>query len=396
MTKLLLPLLLLATLPTYGQVKDPFPYKFSESIYSNIKKDSVAWRGGVTSSDLSFIGLYKEAVMEWDKARPAIRVISPADSLHFVSAYQQTDARSFILKKAKENRVVIFNEAHFNPRHRVFVTSLLKDLKKLGYTHFAAETFSTRPSFQQNSKYPNLNSGYYAMEPQFGNLIRTANELGYALYPYESATGGNVDEREIKQARNLSRLLDSVPNSKLIIYCGFDHAMEDTVQNWGVPMAARLKEFTGINPFTIDQIVLSERSSARLDNPYFRLINARRYTIMTDKNGNPFNKRLDNKKIDALLYSPPTQYRYNRPDWVFENGKKPYLLNKDSVHISYPLLAKVYFTETDIENMVIPIDIIEIRNEQELATTALAVFKKKKFVVQLIDTKGNEQVIQGK
>lgn len=55
---------------TLAQTIDPFPYKFSSSIYQKIKADSASWLGGVTSSDLSFIGLYKEALEECDKPRP--------------------------------------------------------------------------------------------------------------------------------------------------------------------------------------------------------------------------------------------------------------------------------------------------------------------------------------
>ncbi|MFT3677599.1 MAG: hypothetical protein QM781_17040 [Chitinophagaceae bacterium] len=386
-------LILLFIQKAEAQVTDPFPYKFSSSIYEKIKTDSASWRGGVTSSDLSFIGLYKEALQEWDKPRQARRKISETDSINFIKNYRAADARKFILKKARENRVLIFNEAHYNPRNRVFVNSLLKDLKKIGYRYFAAETFSMRPGFGENSKYPNLNTGYYAMEPQFGNLIRTANELNFTLYPYEHIANGNQWERETGQARNLARLLDSIPDSKVIVYCGFDHIMEDSIANWVTPMAARLRELTGIDPYTVDQIVLAERSSPSLNNPYFNLITAKSYAILADNQNNAFNKRSDNKKVDALLFSPPTRYIYNRPHWVFENGKTAYILDKDSVKVTYPFLAKIYFTEEDIDNMVIPVDIIEIRNETELSYTAMAVFRKRKFIMQLIDTKGATQLI---
>mgnify|MGYP006899130785 CR=1 FL=1 len=394
MKKLFVLLLLFAVSQSQAQVKDPFPYKFSSSIYENIKSDSNSWRGGKTSSDLSFIGLYKEALQEWDKARPYKRKVSREDSIDFVKTYKPVDARTFILKKAKENRVIIFNEAHYNPRHRVFVTSLLEDLKKAGFTHFAAETFSTRPAFKENSQYPNLNTGYYSMEPQFGNLIREANRLNYSLYPYEQSSGGQQQQRETGQAKNLARLLDSLPGSKVIVYCGFAHIGEYPIEGWAIPMAAMLKELTGIDPYTIDQTVLAERSRGDLDHPYFTIADVKKYAIFTDKKGNPFNKKLDDKKVNAFLFAPATNYIHNRPDWIFENGKKAFFLNKDSVNVSYPFLAKVYFKETDIENIVIPADMMEIRSPQELAETALAVFKKRKFIVQLIDTEGKTQVIK--
>lgn len=377
-----------------AQVKDPFPYKFSSTIYGKIKSDSASWRGGVTSSDLSFIGLYKEALQEWDKPRSYKKTIFKEDSAGFVKEYKATDAKKFILKKAKEHRVLIFNEAHYNPRHRVFVTSLLAELREAGYHFFAAETFSTRAGFTENSKYPNLNSGYYTMEPQFGNLMREANQLGYTLYPYEHASGGNQQTRETGQALNLARLLDSIPTAKVIVYCGFSHIGEAPIPNWATPMAAKLKELTGIDPYTIDQTILTERSAPEFYHPYYKLADSRQYAILVNKKGEPFNKQLDDKKVDALLYTPPTKYIHNRPGWVFENDKIPYFINRDIIQLSYPLIAKIYFTEADINNMVIPIDILEFKTEQELITTAMAVFKRKYFIVELIDTKGETQIIR--
>ena len=158
------------------------------------------------------------------------------------------------------------------------------------------------------------------MEPQFGNLIREANKLNYILYPYEDITGSNCKNREIGEAKNIASLLTKEPNTKIIIYCGFAHIYEDSVYGWGKAMAGQVKEYTGINPFTIDQIVLSEKSEMKFSNPYYRIINANTYSILVDKNDSPFNKRFDKQQVDALLYSPPTKYINEKPDWVFENG----------------------------------------------------------------------------
>jgi hypothetical protein len=242
---------------TYGQMNAPSQYKFSSDIFDNIKKDSNYWRGGVTSSDLSFVGLYKEALIEYDKPRDAKKTISRSDSIRFIKEYKTIDARTFILTQAKKSRVIIFNEAHFNPRNRVFLTSLLKELKAIGYKYFAAETFINNSTFVK-SKHPTFSTGYYNMEPQFGNLVREAKKLNYLLYSYEDTLGANGKEREIGEAKNLQTLLQKDINAKIIVYCGFSHIREDSVPGWEKAMAGRLKEFTGIDPYTIDQIVLSE------------------------------------------------------------------------------------------------------------------------------------------
>ncbi len=160
---------------------------------------------------------------------------------------------------------MIFNEAHYNPRHRVFVASLLKDFKEAGYKYFAAETFSNDEYFSKEI-HPRFTTGYYTMEPQFGNLVREAIKLEYSLYPYEARAGANGREREIGEAKNLHELLKKDPKAKIIIYCGFAHIYEDSVYGWQKAMAGRLKEFTGIDPYTIDQIELSERSDKSLNN----------------------------------------------------------------------------------------------------------------------------------
>src|SRR5262249_53917258 len=158
----------------------------------------------------------------------------------------------FIIEKAKQNQVIIFNEAHYNARHRVFVASMLEDLKKAGYTYFLAETFPDDANFFKD-KHLTYHSGYYAMEPHFGNLIRRDIELNYTLYPYEDTTRANGKFREINEARNIETLLKKDPKARIIIYCGFSHIYEDSVSSWEKAMAGRLKEFTGIDPFTIDQ-----------------------------------------------------------------------------------------------------------------------------------------------
>ena len=200
------------------------------------------------------------------------------------------------------------------------------------------------------------------MEPQFGNLVREALKLNFTLYPYEAIAGGaNGKQREIGEAKNLQLLLKKDPNAKIIIYCGYSHILEDSVPSWGKAMAGRLKEYSGINPYTIDQIVLSEKSNKNLENPYFKLIHSNIYSVLIDKNGKPFT----NSGVDALLYSPPTRYIYNRPNWVFENNKKPYFLKPKDISISFPIIAKAYLDTDDVKKSI-PIDIIEIKSNANI------------------------------
>ena len=365
------------------------PYKFSSEIYHQIKNDSnFYWKGGIASTDLSFIGLYKEALIEHDKPRQNKKLISRKDSLNFIKNYSPVDAKKIIIQKASKNQIIIFNEEHYNPRNRVFVASLLKNLKAAGYKYFAAETFTNDSTFAK-SKHPNLQTGFYTNEPQFGNLIREAVKLNFSFYPYEDTTGASGREREISQAKNLAELFKKEPNAKLIIYCGFDHIFEDSISGWGKAMAGRLKEFTGIDPFTVDQIILSERSEKDIENPYYKLIHANKYSVLVDDSLQTFN----NGHVDALLYSPPTKYIYNRPDWIFENDKIPYFLHAKDIRLSFPILVKVYLASDDIDRAV-PVDIIEMKTAEEVSRTAIAIPKKGNFIIKLNNQKGKTQMLK--
>lgn len=151
-------------------------------------------------------------------------------------------------------------------------------------------------------------------------------------------------------------------------------------------MAGRLKEFTGIDPYTIDQIILSERSVKDFESPHFKLVHSNRYSILQDKNGKAFN----NHRVDALLYSPPTKYIYNRPDWIFENNKSAYFLNPKEISITFPIIAKAYMETDDLEKSI-PIDIIEVKSEAEISKTAIALFNKGRFLIKLVDKSGKTQ-----
>ncbi|BAV09523.1 hypothetical protein SAMN05421788_101956 [Filimonas lacunae] len=380
-------LVLCAPVLLQAQQKESYQYPFSSDIYQQIQKDSaVYWGGGIASTDLSFIGLFREGLMEYDKPRQSKKTITAADSLRFATQYHPVEARQYILEKAKQNRVVMFNEAHYNPRHRVFVTSLLKNLRQQGYTYLAAETFAV-DSFFFREKHPVFFTGLYSREPQFGNMIREAISLGFHLYPYESTdTLYTQAAREEGEANHLNKLLQQHPEAKVIVYCGFDHIKEDTIKGWGLPMAGRLKVMSGIDPYTVDQVVLAEKADSTMNSPYYSMVRSNTYAILVDSAGNAYN----NRKVDALLYSPPAYTIHNRENWVFENGRLPYLLDKIKVEVSYPFLAKVYLAGDDRE-CAIPVDIREIRSKEELKKTALALFAREQCIISLVDKKGKTQ-----
>lgn len=152
---------------------------------------------------------------------------------------------------ARDTRVVMLNENHWYPKHRLFAMQLLKKLKKSGYTHLALEALFPNQGRKINERgYPTFNSGYYIKEPFFGQFVRKAKELGFEISGYENEN--REINRELGQAQNLKLILDENPNHKIFVYAGLDHILEEETKS-GKRMAAYFKELTGINPLTINQ-----------------------------------------------------------------------------------------------------------------------------------------------
>ncbi|GGW86071.1 hypothetical protein GCM10008086_12970 [Salegentibacter mishustinae] len=156
-----------------------------------------------------------------------------------------------ISELAKTKRVVMLNENHWYPKHRLFAILLLKKLKKSGYTHLALEALFPNQDQKINERgYPTFSSGYYIREPNFGKLIRKAKELGFVIIGYENEN--QEINRELGQAQNLQKILEEHPNYKIFVYAGLDHILEEETKS-GKRMAVYFKELTGIDPLTINQ-----------------------------------------------------------------------------------------------------------------------------------------------
>jgi|GEM_PF-6660622 len=114
---------------------------------------------------------------------------------HECEAHQSTRPTiRAIVDAAKGTRIVVINEAHDRPRHRDLIRQVAVALRPLGYSHFAAETFSDSVSSIEQSSYPLMEHGHYSNEPVFGALMRDLTANGYKLVPYEHrSNSSNVE-----------------------------------------------------------------------------------------------------------------------------------------------------------------------------------------------------------
>jgi hypothetical protein len=363
-------------------------YKFSSEIENFLAKDTTAWKYQLSAADYATKGDFKNALNQWDiamNARDMNYSGKQIDSLN--RTYKKVNAKNYILEKAKETRVVIINEAHHNSFHRVFTKSLLKELFDLGYTNLGLEALSTSDSLNRalnKRKYPILEDGHYTKEPQFGNLVREALEIGYHLFSYDTITRGDLSSREITEAKNIQKEIDSKPNEKFLIHCGFAHVHEGEDKSWTVTMAQRLKEYTGIDPLTISQTSYSEKGKPEFNHPLLKAFDINESTILLDQENNPFKHTQNGAYADLAVFHPNTEYINNRPNWLFENENNNVSIRLEEIEIEYPIMVFAFKKGEDIHSAV-PVDIVELKNATENCHLGL-----KKGSYEIIVTNGSD------
>ncbi len=358
---------LLTVLEVVAQSEN-FKYRFSVDIDISIEKDTVPWKYQLGANEYSFIGNYRKTRETWDKIGFGKLDITQEDSLYFIG-FKPINARDYITKRSKIEQIIIINEAHTYPNHRTFTHSLLEGLYENGFRYLGIEAlFDT---IINERKYPVIESGYYTKEPEFGNFIYTALEIGFTLFGYDDFKH-NGKEREIAQARNISNFIEKNPNGKVLIHCGHDHVIEGKPNNptWEKAMAGRLKEYTQINPFTINQTQFAERSEKKYNHPIISLANQKNPFVLIDRDGNLFNGKKDNDQFDISVIHPETEYLNNRPNWLFSvRNRKEIQIAKLAI-TEFPVLVFAY-RKNEFQNSGVPVDLIELNDSNNFPSLIL-------------------------
>jgi hypothetical protein len=335
-------------------------YYFSTQILNAVKKDNHY----LASWQFSFIGNYHKALQYADSGAIKYPVITKKKSAYF-RTFKAVPANRYLAEHAADEQIILINEAHHSALHRVFTLSLLQDLYNRGYRYFGAETISFTDTLLNQRKYPLRSTGWYSVEPQYGELIRQALRIGFYVFDYEARTIEALKDsksREISQASNIKAILTKDPKAKILIHAGFDHIREDSIGGtWGKAMAGRLRELTGINPFTINQEMMTEKSADAYENPYYRIADVDEPSLFVNEKNRVFNGPAGAvERFDVRIVHPRTKMIHGRPDWLYSNGKrKPLPVAINDEMITTPCLVFAYYYDEDYKQAV-PADVIEI------------------------------------
>lgn len=340
-------------------------YRFAEDIENEILQDTLWWKYQTGAVNYSISGNYKKALETWDRYNASTKEITE-EEYAFFHLLTPINAKDYIIERAKNEQIIIINEAHHSALHRNFVSSILQGLYDNGYRYLGLEALWERSI---NSRlFPVLESGYYIKEPEFGNMVFEAMQIGYTLFGYEAMEGESGKNREMKQAQNIADFLSHNTEGKTLIYCGYDHVIETDINtDWGKAMAGRLKDILKIDPFTIDQVRYSEKGNEKYNHPFIKMVDKNYPIILVDSVGNI----LSTKQTDARIIHIQTEYKKDRPTWLAMNGiRKEYYVPKSKIE-QYPVLVLAY-RQDEMEYNGIPVDIIEITNKKDIKPLLLS------------------------
>lgn len=248
-----------------------------------------------------------------------------------------SQALNSIVEEAKNHQIVMINENHFFPNHRILVYELLPKLKALGYNYLALEALGNKEDSLLNAKngYPILSSGFYTSEQNYGNLIRYAKDLGFQFVSYDCSDC--AIDREVFQAETIfNKTFKNNPDTKVVVLAGIDHILEKPTKTGKKWMATIFKEKYGRDPLTISQTHLNK----------YRKEFKNKYVLINTKNFN--DERM--KSIDfCLLNNKPLFNNIWDASFKYENSNdmniQVLLFYENEIEDDYDYHNKVpYFT----------------------------------------------------
>ena len=257
------------------------------------------------------------------------------DNEHDLPASIRAEAAvPYIVNRSTQHRIVVVNERHHTGSDRLLTLELLGPLAAQGFRYIAVETYLFQDKINERG-YPVTDQGYYSNEVVYAQMLRSAYELGFKIVGYEIEDNqiapddpeNPVDrqaERDRTQAENIvARIMKDDPEAKVLVHCGYSHVREIKTSSWS-PMAYFLRELTGIDPLTIDQTRLSERSTPEEEHPWRqeaaqRGLLAANPVVLLDST----NELVDiQKSTDIEVFGLMTEYEYERPSWMRMDGTR--------------------------------------------------------------------------
>jgi hypothetical protein len=335
----------------------------------------------------SLAGFNEEAVAMRDSAFGFSRPDS-CNNLTFKDLKLE-NAVNFISRQLPNRRLVMLNEAHHLPMCRLFAIHLLDSLKRNGFNYLALETLVRNNQIKKRG-FPTIGDGFYSQEPMFAELIRQAVLKGFKIIDYDD--DGDSTEcipppdahrfycnnfREEQAANRIAAVFKKDSKAKVFVLVGHGHNSKDYYvaqrqrregQKWKF-LAIYLKEKLGLDPLSIEQSDMVERSIRDYENPLYRCVwrtfAPEESVVLVKNDGKSWLKPDFETMLDAYVFHPRTSQEIPY-EWLGKIGFKKYELDVNAFKEGY--LTQVYYkNELDlVGKKAIPALNLPMRGEANL------------------------------
>jgi hypothetical protein len=295
-------------------------------------------------TERAFAGDIEGAIAAYDaqdRARSPRRLENAAEAA-IIDEARVEDAVQAIVAQARTRRVVLINEGHNMPMHRAFSQRLARELRKIGYSYLACETFGSNSPEAFSRGYVTQGGGYYTRDPVFGAWITEAMADGWKLVAYEAGIPDpamsqeqRLHAREEEQAKNLvERIFARDKDAKVLIHVGYGHLNKGSAK---LPsgaelllMGEHLRRMTGLDTLHVDQTQFYAHPDAADDSPlYARMLtkpNTATPFVLRAKDGEYAVLHGLKGRVDMQVAFPRYTFhdQNGRPEWLASlAGRKP-------------------------------------------------------------------------
>ena len=332
-----------------------------------------------------------------------------SEDVQFIEKFKPVSARDYILNAAKDVNILLINEHHLVPYSRVYISSLLEDLKALGYNKLFYESLSYTDNNLNERGFTINSSGFYTREAMASEMIRTAISSNLKVYPYEQRDSQKeihekryrallrqeIDELKQKNkkinhrkydiehheefielsTRDLSQYINICnafePGDKIIIVCGHGHLKKKAYGGWR-PLGYWLEKDSRFNCLSVNIADAISQEDNELNN-IISIVNPNSPIVLIDDSGLTYNKKeyqiYESRKIEGL-YDMNVFFPLN---YHSKLELKSHLKNRTSIPVAIPPTNQPPFsiiafktTELSIDNNANPFDVLFIENESTI------------------------------
>ncbi|WP_156116921.1 hypothetical protein [Massilia sp. 9096] len=333
------------------------------------------------SHEIQDLGVQRSVVGDTDGAIDAFDMLGRANASprsdekwSVPDGVRTEDAIHAIVEQARSKRVVLINEAHHVPMNRAFTQKLAAELRKIGYSYLACETFTSDKGSVPGveSGRVTLDTGYYTRDPVFADFVDAALADGWKLVPYDDdeppKSGEDLTQRfidrEQAQARHLvERIFNKDKNAKVLIHVGYHHLLKSTLRDKNMPvlMGEYLHRMTGLEMLHVDQTLFYAHPDHTRETPLYAALvdtfpSTEPFVLRTQDGRYPVLLGMDGH-VDMQVIFPRYVPQDGRPAWLRTiAGRIPHSIPADLLPVQGRRLIKA--VRVDAVKGEIPADMV--------------------------------------